>query len=450
MKLRKVAILIASLWLVGQVVLLFCHFGRQGGDWGHYIRLARHCFEAGQWYPMVSDIEHSNYIFAPGLVNLLIVEARVAGGIWANRLLYVLMNVGLLLIVADTARRLFSQQTAWWTVIVYCLLYSNWFISTSANTELPFVFLSMTGVWLVLRQSTAGSTGSVAAACLVAGMLIGLANWIRPLGVLYLIVVALLLVLLCARRVRWAGIGSMLFGFALMVSAIGLTTKARTGYFVSQSTTGGFNLIMTANDKAFGGVDTQVWTDPTSTAYISNLKELNCFQRDSVWRSRSAEWIAEHPLRYAWLYVKKIPVLIAEDSWSDQRVFPADDFYYKTRHGKYSPQEFLSRLVPKMLKSTAYYIMMVLAVVGVLPLLRARNRKAWWLAGVFIAGVLLTCFFPVQPRYHYPFLWPMIVLAAWKLSGGGKIAQVSEVMQSPVVADGGHECPHDSVAIGFK
>lgn len=420
MKLRKAAILIASLWLVGQVTLLFCHFGRQGGDWGHYISLARHCYEAGQWYPMESDIRHSNYIFAPGLVNLLILEARVAHGIWANRVLYVLMNAGLLLIVADTARRLFSWRTAWWTVIVYCLLYSNWFVSTSANSELPFVFLSMLGVWLVLRQSADGSTARVAASCLVAGMLIGLANWIRPLGVLYLIVVALLLALLCARRVRWAGIGFMLCGFAVVVAAIGLATKARTGHFVCQSTTGGFNLIMTANDKAFGGVDTRVWTDPTSTAYISNLKELNCFQRDSVWLSRSVEWIAAHPLRYARLYVKKMPVLMAEDSWSDQRVFPADDFYYNTSHGNYTRREFLSRLAPKMLKSTAYYIMMALAVVGLLPLLRGRDRKAWWLAGVFVAGVLLTCFFPVQPRYHYPFLWPMMVLAACRLSRVGK------------------------------
>ncbi len=414
--LRKVAIIIASLWLLAQVVLLFCHLGPQGGDWGHYIALARRCFNAGQWYPMESDILRSNYIFAPGLVNLLIFEARFMGGIWANRLIYVLMNVGLMLMVADVARRLFSARVGWWTVIVYCLLYSNWFIAQSANTELPFLFLSMLGVWIVMRQRNR-PVPRVALACLVAGLLIGLANWIRPLGVLYLVVVALLLVLLCAKRARWAGVGSLLCGFALMACTIGLATKARTGYFCCQSTTGGFNLIMTANDKAFGGVDTQVWADPTSSAYIANRLELNCFQRDSVWRARSVEWIAEHPVRYAWLYVKKMPILLAEDSWADQRIFPADDFYYNFHHGQYTRAEFLSRLGLKMLKSSVYYVMMVLALLAMVPLLRRRDRGAWWLTGVFVAGMLITCFLPVQPRYHYPFLWPMIVLAAWKLNG---------------------------------
>lgn len=402
---------IVAVWLLFQVVLIFCHFGPQGGDWGHYIALAHRCYDAGQWYPMGLDISRSNYIFAPGLVNLLILEARLTGGIWINKWLYLLMNMGLLLIVTDTARRLFSRRTACWTAIVYCLLYSNAFIALSANSELPFVFISMTGVWLVVATRKPYSA-------IAAGALMGLANWIRPLGVLYLVAAALFLLLFTTRRKAVAGIGSMLCGFILSVCVIGFSAKAKTGHFIFQSTTGGFNLIMTANDRAFGGVDTEAWHDSTSTAYIADIDHYDCLQRDSIWRARSLEWIREHPLRYAWLYVKKVPILLAEDSWTDQRVFGGEQFYYKYRHGEYTRAEFTRRIALKLTKSVPYYLMMVLAVIGAAALLRRRDKRAMWLTAVFAAGVIITCFFPVQPRYHYPFLWTAIILAAWWLADG--------------------------------
>lgn len=416
MKLRKAAYIIAGVWMAVQVALLFVQLEPQGGDWGHYIWLAQKCFEAGSWYPMTDNILHSNYIFAPGLVNLLIVEAKLTNSIWVNRLLYLLMSAGLLAELAAIARKLFSERVALWTAIVYCLLYSNLFITLSANTELPFLFLCVTGVWLVLAAAGNGVGWKLPLRCLVAGILIGLANWIRPLGVLYLIVIALLLALFAAKGARLRGITAMACGFVLMAGTIGMATKMRTGYFNCQSTTGGFNLIMTANDKAFGGVDTRRWVDPSSTAYIQNIDKYNCFQRDSIWKARSLEWIATHPLRYAWLYVKKMPIILAEDSWSDQRVFPAEQFYYKFRHGEYGTQEFLGKLSLKVAKSIPYYAMMVTALLGMATLLRRKDKRARWMACVFATGMLLSCLFPVQPRYHYPFLWPMMIFAAWWLN----------------------------------
>lgn len=414
---------ILLVWLMGQLFLMSCHFGPQGGDWGHYIALARQCYDAGQWYPMAENIREDNYIFAPGLVNLLIAEARICHGIWVNKWLYLLMNIGVMAMTADMARRMFSAKVACRTLIISCLLYSNWFITLSANSELPFLFLCITGLWMVVFSENQGKCWhggprrwTIGTVYLVAGICMALANWIRPLGFIYVLAVILFAAITVKgehslRRIVSRGM-VVIIGFGMMVAVIGETTRMRTGHFICQSTTGGFNLIMSANDLAFGGVDTQAWQDPSSTAYIQDIERYDCLQRDSIWRTRAVEWIGKHPVRYTALYLKKMPILFAEDSWTDQRVFPSDQFYYKWRHGEYTSKEVALKLLLKMSKSIPYYIMLVLAVWGMVESWRRHDRYGIWLMAVLVAVVMVTCLFPVQPRYHYPVLWILIVMAS--------------------------------------
>ena len=60
-KLKLVTWGIAGFWLFAQIILMFCHFGPQQGDWGTYIHLAHRCCDAREWYPMKCDL-YSEYI----------------------------------------------------------------------------------------------------------------------------------------------------------------------------------------------------------------------------------------------------------------------------------------------------------------------------------------------------------------------------------------------------
>ena len=93
LSLRLISLTVIIIWIIAQIILMFCHFGPQQGDWGTYIALAHKCYNAGGWYPMQDDL-YSKYIFAPGLVNMLIAEARLFGSIAINKWLYLLMNIG--------------------------------------------------------------------------------------------------------------------------------------------------------------------------------------------------------------------------------------------------------------------------------------------------------------------------------------------------------------------
>ena len=402
-KLKLTAWVVVGIWLVAQVVLMFCHFGPQQGDWGTYIMLAHRCCDAGEWYPMKCDL-YSAYIFAPGLVNLLIAEFGLFGSLFVNKVLYLFLNVGVLIYIFLLAKHFFSERIAYISSIIYCALYVNWFIALSANTELPFLFLALSAVSLCVFS------GNKVWKFVLAGVLLGLANWIRPLAVIF--VACIILYYFVTRRWTWK---LSLVGVAMVATVllIGFSAKKNLGRICFQSTTSGFNLIMTANDKAFGGVDTKIWKDPTSTAYIENEQQKTCFERDSIRMARAVAWIEANPIRYVGLYLKKIPILLAEDSWSDQRVFGSEQFMYNYQHGLYSKKEFVMKLSLKLLKSVPYYLMLLLFAYSLW-----KNRKdiftiKGWILSFFVVGMLLTCLYPVQPRYHYPFLFPLIIWAAY-------------------------------------
>ncbi|WP_434503098.1 ArnT family glycosyltransferase [Prevotella sp.] len=401
-KLKLAAWVIGCIWLLAQIVLMFCQFGPQQGDWGTYIMLAHRCYDSGEWYPMKCDL-YSEYIFAPGLVNLLIAEFRLLGTLFVNKVLYLFLNIGVLINIFLLAKHFFSERIAYIASILYCALYVNWFIALSANTELPFLFLALSAVSLCVLG------GDKAWKFVLAGILLGLANWIRPLAVIF--VVGIILYYFVTRKWTWK---LSLAGVAMIATVllIGFSAKRNLGRLCFQSTTSGFNLIMTANDKAFGGVDANIWEDPTSIAYIENEQQKTCFERDSIRMARAIAWIECNPIRYAELYIKKIPVLLAEDSWSDQRIFGSEQFMYKYQHGLYSKSDFAKRLMFKLLKSIPYYLMLLLFAYSLW-----KNRKdiftiKGWILTFFVVGMLLTCLYPVQPRYHYPFMFPLIIWAA--------------------------------------
>lgn len=402
-KLKFATWVVGCIWLLAQIYLMFCHLGPQQGDWGTYIRLANRCYDAGEWYPMKFDL-YSKYIFAPGLVNLLIAEFRLFGTLFVNKVLYLFLNIGVLLNIFLLTKHFFSERIAYISSIIYCALYVNWFIALSANTELPFLFLALSAVCLCVFS------GNKAWKYVFGGVLLGLANWIRPLAVIF--VACIILYYFVTRRWTWK---LSLAGVAMVATVllIGFSAKRNLGRICFQSTTSGFNLIMTANDKAFGGVDTKIWKDPTSIAYIENEQQKTCFERDSIRMTRALAWIEVNPIRYAELYLKKMPILLAEDSWSDQRIFGSEPFMYKYKHGLYSKDEFVKKLTFKIMKSIPYYLMLLLVVYSIW-----KNRKdiftiKGWILSFFVVGMLLTCLYPVQPRYHYPFIFPLIIWAAY-------------------------------------
>ena len=240
---RKIAFIIVALCVFIQVFLIIS-FGdyKQLSDYGMYIRIAQECLERGSWYPDSANM-YDIYIFAPGLVNYFILQMKLFGTMSVNLWLNLFLNLGIIYFVFSIANRFFNKNTACISVIAYSLLYSTWWIVIPAGTEVPFLFLSLLGLWVVVNQKGIGYM-------ILAGFAFGLANWIRPLVVIFLITA---LVMMYMNKVKISKYISLTIGFVLVLGLIGAASYKSANRVILQSSTSGVNLAYTSNDKAYGG-----------------------------------------------------------------------------------------------------------------------------------------------------------------------------------------------------
>lgn len=400
---KKLAYTLILLCFLIQIFLIVS-FGdyKQLSDYGEYITLAQDCIARGNWYPDSANM-HDSYIFAPGLINYFILQMKLFGTMSVNLWLNLLLNLGIIYFVYGIADKLFNKNTAYISVIAYSLLYSTWWIVIPAGTEVPFLFLSLLGLWAVVNQKNIGYI-------FLAGVAFGLANWIRPLVVIFLITA---LVMMYMNKVKISKYISLAVGFVLVLSLIGTASYKSANRVILQSSTSGVNLAYTSNDKAYGGVASSLLSDTTNLCYIKNANSYTYAQKDSIWKARSIEWIKDHPIKFAGLYAIKIPGLFAEDTWPDRAVLPGAVFIDKFAHGQISLPEFIGRVLLLVSKSIVFYMICIVFLIG----LWTKRKEILSSKGVIlipvILGITITCIFSVSPRYHYPFLFAMVIWAAY-------------------------------------
>ena len=140
-----------------------------------YVKLASECIARGTWYPDVHN-QYEDFIFGPGYVNLLIGIYHLCGSFSFVRLLNLLMNIAMVFEIRKLAGRMFSNKTGYYAAILYMLIFSNLYAPIAVLTDLPFTFLLLTALLLcnVRRLFPVA----------VAGVLIAVANWFRPLAIL--------------------------------------------------------------------------------------------------------------------------------------------------------------------------------------------------------------------------------------------------------------------------
>lgn len=392
-----------ALWLAVQVVLIAVYWNvEQRSDQGGYLQRALNYYNEKSWYPDMRE-EYSFYIFAPGLVNFFILQLKVFGTLKINYLINLILNTGILINVWYLAKRFFSQRTAQIAVTMFCLMYSNMMVVLPAGTEIPFLFLALSAFTLCLSNKTVWKLA-------LAGIMLALANWVRPLTIIYMPAILLYMYFNKSRVVHYV---ALLLPIALVIVLIGLATQNRTGHFVYQSTTSGVNLIMSHNDKAYGGVATSLHNDTTSTVYIRDIRQYSFLQRDSIWKARAIEWIKEHPAKTMGLYIAKIAGLYVEDSWPERPILGGDGFVDKAAHGHADKMAIVHRVWNMFYKSLVYYIVLSLSVIAMIRYRRKLFSDKGYVLLIWLFGTLVTCVVSVSPRYHYPLLFPLILWAAY-------------------------------------
>lgn len=394
-KLKKITIAFFCFWVLAQVALIIFNWNIVlDSDYRAYQILAEKCVNQSSLYPMKDNL-YDNFIWAPGFVNLLILQLKLFGSFKINMFLNLFFNIGIVLMLFVIARKYSSKATALLSVILFCTLYSNYLLVIPTATELPFLFFSLLGLCLSIKGGRF---------YYLAGVSFVFAETIRPLTIIFLVPVIVLMFLKKENKCAYI---RLIFSIVLTALFLGGITFMRVGYFNYKSTTGGYNLIMVANDGARmdGGFNPQIFYDSSSTAFIpgfQNVTELSYSdenrkmtfsERDKKWKSESLRWILHNPFRYLKSYFVRLFHLYDKDLVYD--VYQFD-----------SP---LANNIMKMVKCLTYYFIVIWAIIGIVKI---RYKYFYVLFLITILGTMATCLFPVADRYHYPMMFPIILLAA--------------------------------------
>jgi 4-amino-4-deoxy-L-arabinose transferase-like glycosyltransferase len=403
----KIALGISVVWVIAQIVLIVHFWGYpHTGDAGNYISMAQRCFRNWQWYPMTEDV-YSIWLCAQGLINFLILQLRIFGTVNFNNILNLFLNIAMLLEVYYLGKKFFSKRTGLISVIIFCLFYSNLLIVvTGAMTEPPFLFLCLSALCLVFS----GKWKYV----IIAALLFALANWVRPLAIIFLFASVVYFFIAKAKFYNYM---ALIIPYILVLFIIGTITEKKIGHFVYQSATFGYNLLMTSHDNAKGNIDHVIFHEG-GVGFIENRNTLTFAEMDSIWRNRAFKWIKEHPIKFSTLFLKKIPALYIHDAWPFSGYWYDETVainFFREKNSAASRNVFVKKILFQSLCSIPYYLTFLLFFYALwINRKKILSVKAIFLV-IFITGTLITCVFPVGMRYHYPFMFTVIIYAAWGL-----------------------------------
>ena len=385
--------IVVMLWLVVQVGLCVHYWDvAQHGDAGVYDSLARRVVAAGSWYPIGVDLVDTDYIFNPGYVNFLALCLRLTGSLAWVAVVQIVLNCVLLRVIYSIVRRVTGGDAvcADVAVIGFCVIYSNVFYPMAHLTEILFACLLYCGIAMVRPRPM------WLFAC---GVMLVLANWVRPVVILFVPSVLLYFLYMKYPLRCWGGLAA---GAAVCAGALSLMSYHSCGRVVLSSTTGGVNLIMSMNDDAKGYYDTEVFGEG-KIGYIDDKAGYSVFEKDSMWKSAALAWAKDNPGKVAALAPKKLYYLWSRDV--DLKSDLEGDGADVTDAGGYGSYIY------RVLYSIPYLLVMLAGVAGVW----VKRRGLWGRWGIFLLPLLLGCAMHTLlyggVRYHYPYM-PVVLLFA--------------------------------------
>ena len=386
--LPKVTALIVGLWILSQIIYICLYWDSpQYSDAYNYQKWAWECFSNGSWYPETQQFYSESYICYAGYINFLIACLHIFGTLKFVPIINLLLNTLQLFALYKICKNISNQTVAYYFVIFYCILLSNISIVAVTTSDLFFMTFMMCSLALIQKKHFL---------LFLSGILIAYANYVRPFAILFLLPIFLYVLY---HKFNWKYYISYFCGITFMTLLLLIFSYTINGTLHISSTTGGTNLIIGANDDINGTYTDKVFQEG-NIGYIADDATYDVFQKDSIWKSRSIEWIKENPAKY----LAYAPIKMARLWW-------ADSYSHLLLSNEKHNDSGINRILSVMANSISYYIILVFFCIGIFKL----GKKIWGYWGIFliplVGGCLLHMVMYGGMRYHYPFM-PIIILYA--------------------------------------
>lgn len=384
-------------WMALQAILLsIFHNVLQFNDTISAISNATYCFENKVLSPNISNI-WDTYIQAPGFTNYLAFVYFVFGTFKAAQWIALLMNGVIMLEIYWLANRLYTKRVAIIASVLYGIMLSNIFVSVYILSEVPFLFLSLSGLCLVIKGDLKY--------LFFGGLLFALAYTIKPLVLAFLLPS---LVLLFYRKRKLIHYIALLLPFILILQVYATYNEKTMGYRVTTSTTGGFNLCMSTTSP---NPNFSVFKDSTHCGYIPNTSKYTFAQKDSIRTHQAIKYIMQHPIDYLKVCLRKPFWLFFMDTWSVPPLVKIDDYQYAA---KAENPQYAHRILYLIrgIWSIPYYIVCILFIYALFKRKKDFLSERGIILLVAVLGIGATCIFTVEERYKYPYMFVFVMWAA--------------------------------------
>lgn len=265
-----IAVSVVLLFTLLQILVLAVFGYTPYPDSEGYIYLAKECINEHNFYPIASKINEYPFLWNIGPVNTVAVSLKLFNSVKPLLLLYCLMKGATAWLFYDFTKSLTNEKTAFIALLIYIIYPANYGEATSVLSELPFTFFTMLGLWLCVNRNL----------FLAGGIILAIANWYRPMGIVFLIAILLYLFINKTKTVR------PFIGYIIIILLIGTINYHRTGLLLYQAKTGWMALADYSTQKS------------SQSMQIRDNMKWNVSQKDSAWRSVFCDWLKEHPKEY--------------------------------------------------------------------------------------------------------------------------------------------------------
>ena len=402
---NRIAFAITCLYVIVQFICLQLFGYTPYPDSNGYISLAQECVDAGTFYPQnLTDIP---FLWNIGAINAVTISLYLFDSIKPLLILYTLMQGFMVWVVFAIAKELFNNKIALVSLFLFVLYPANYGCGTSVLSEVPFIFFSLLSLLVALRGNF-----------LCGGMLFALANYFRPMSIIFIVV---LILFMAYKRVGIRKYFYLLLGFYLITCPIGMVNYATKGRYFTQGAMGWMGLMQYSwdhdRDKK-SDYDLFPNNDPNK---IEERLNYDCLQRDSVWKSHFFLWLSNNKFEYLRQMPEKVIKTYISDNVNfcvflpdkNNREYMYDELSMSTLAAVFPNWTHIQKLT--IINLVYYYFLLLGGILGCICLVKNKQISSLIIPFItIIAGTgLLMLVGHGEARFHQPFMPMFIMLSAY-------------------------------------
>jgi hypothetical protein len=411
------------------VVLIFTAKIEYRSDALYYYNLAQDCIKVNEFYPAKQHL-FEDYIVAPLYINAIRILLTLYNSTITISLFNLLIILIQLYILYKIIVKIFSENIARITILLYTVYLNTLGLMLQNYTELLFLLLISSSIYFFLLNKNIYY--------ILSGILLGCAIAVRSAAWALLIAFIILQVIEIFRNKIFSFKHIYLyFGLMFFILCFGLWTNSHFGKFEFTSTTGPVNLLLGANDDATGGFNSAVF-QKGKAGYIENPDSMTFIQKGDFYQDAALNWITQHPIKWIMLAPLKFLHTFGWDDISLSSLLGYSSTNFARVVRVISVEKNFDKALPDssaifkvvyfsilILSHLFYYIILIAIILGIYQLLRKKlyNDGTLLILLFSLFSILMIMVTVGTPRYKYPIIIMLLPFAAYYLQmkfGTGK------------------------------